>query len=85
MSVVVIWSSSVSTARSGPAVTGARAVLGLLPGSRRPVNPVRALLLRCPDPYNANDDVVLVSATPWTDGGDLSEETDHEHSPPPEG
>ena len=65
--------------------SGLRVVLGLLPGSRRPVNPARALLPRCPDSYNANGGVVLVSSTPWTDRGDLSEETDHEHSPPPEG
>ena len=64
MSVVVIWSSSVSIARRGPAATGARAVLGLLPGSRRPVDPARAVLLRCPDSYNVNGTAMLVSSAP---------------------
>ena len=42
--------------------SGLRVVLGLLPGSRRPVGPARTLLPRCPDPYNANDAAVLVSS-----------------------
>ena len=63
MSVVVIWSSSVSTARRGSAVTGARAVQGstarLTPAG---VGPARALLPQRPDCYNANDAAVLVSS-----------------------
>ena len=97
MSVVVIWSSSVSIARRGPAVTGARAVLGLLPGSRRPVGPARALL---PRSRGARTPTTLTARQYWfpqspggieepvcnlrVDGNGIPEDADDER-PPPEG
>ena len=62
VSVVVIWSSSVSIARRCPAVTGGRAVLGptarLVPAG----GPGPGVLPQRPDPCNANDAAVLVSS-----------------------
>jgi len=54
--VIVIWSSSVSTARHSREWFAGDA--GPLPGSHRSVGPARALLPRRPDPYNANDNVM---------------------------
>ena len=46
------------------AVAGARAALGLLPGSCRLADPVQAVLPQCSDSCNVNGAVVLVSSAP---------------------